>query len=221
MSCRLTSSLFLFALYVTLIPIFIPYTRCLKVSPALPVLLAATSGPCKCPWGSRIALLAGIPVTHMPTYLKSKCLSFMSMYHSRHQLPFQSLHHMNVPHRHCVPTSLCPVGPIGLGHIQNCLPRFIPGFFVVIEMQGSPCSHRGTGFLEKSFVQSSFDASWEARGSASKESESMGDWGGGISVLDWLGASLVAAGEAGANESLGGSASVGLLCGWKKPFSDC
>lgn len=49
----------------------------------------------------------------------------------------------------------------------------------------------------------------------------MGDWGGGISVLDWLGASLVAAGEAGATESLGGSASVGLLCGWKKPFSDC
>lgn len=137
------------------------------------------------------------------------------------QLPFQSLHQMNVPHRHCVPTSFCPVGPIGLGHIQNCLPQFMPGFLVVNEMQGSPCSHRGTGFLEKSFVQPSFDASWEARGSESKDSEVMGDSGRGMSMVEWLGASLFVDGEAGGAASLRGSASAGLVRLWKKPLSDC
>lgn len=79
---------------------------------------------------------------------------------------FQSLAQMNVPHLHCVPVSFCPLGPIGLAHIQNCLPQFTPGFFVVSSVHGSACpSHRGDGFLENSFVQPSFDASCEARGS--------------------------------------------------------
>lgn len=137
------------------------------------------------------------------------------------QLPFQSLHQINVPHRHCVPTSFWPVGPIGLGHIQNCLPQFIPGFLVVNEVHGSPCSHRGTGFLEKSFVQPSFDASWEARGSESKDPEVMGDHGAGMSVVESLGASLFVDGEAGGAESLWGSGSASLVRLWKKPLSDC
>lgn len=97
----------------------------------------------------------------------------------------------------------------------------MPGFLVVNEMQGSPCSHRGTGFLEKSFVQPSFDASWEARGSESKDSEVMGDSGRGMSMVEWLGASLFVDGEAGGAASLRGSASAGLVRLWKKPLSDC
>jgi hypothetical protein len=91
----------------------------------------------------------------------------------------------------------------------------------VSDMQGSPCSHRGTGFLENSFVQPSFDASCEARGSESKDSEAMGDCGGGMSAVDWLIASPVVDGDAGGAESFVGSVSAGLVWVWKKPFSDC
>lgn len=70
--------------------------------------------------------------------------------------PFQSLAHMKVGHRHCVPFSFSPLGPRGRGQIQNARPRFMPGFLVVKLMQGSSCeSHRGTGFLVKSLDQSS------------------------------------------------------------------
>src|SRR4051794_3482392 len=69
---------------------------------------------------------------------------------------FQSLAQINVGHRHCVPFSFTPLGPSGRGQIQNERPRFIPGFLVVKLMQGSWCpSHGGTGFLVKSFDQSS------------------------------------------------------------------
>lgn len=59
---------------------------------------------------------------------------------------------MKVGQRHGVPDSLSPLGPSGLGHIQNDRPQFIPGFLVTREMQSSwwP-SHFGTGFLVKTF----------------------------------------------------------------------
>jgi hypothetical protein len=71
---------------------------------------------------------------------------------SRVELQFQSLHQMNVRHRHCVFLSFCPVGPSGRGHIQNDLPQFMPLFFVKRLMHGSLCpSHLGGGGLVKSF----------------------------------------------------------------------
>jgi hypothetical protein len=39
----------------------------------------------------------------------------------------------------------------------------------------------------------------------------MDDWGTDMSVMDWLGASLVVDGEAGGAESLTGSSSAGLV----------
>lgn len=63
---------------------------------------------------------------------------------------------MKVGQRHCVPFSFSPLGPNGRGQIQKERPRFIPGFFVVNLIHGSWCpSHGGTGFLVKSFDQSS------------------------------------------------------------------
>ena len=141
------------------------------------------------------------------------------------QLLFQSLHQINVAQRHCVPTSFCPLGPIGLGQTKNWRPQFTPGFFVVKVTQGSPCSQRGAGFLEKSFVQVSLEASWEARGSESKGSV---DGGGGEGrgavsmVVDWLAGSVDVEGEAdGGGALFGGLGSGGLLRVWKKPLSDC
>jgi hypothetical protein len=60
-------------------------------------------------------------------------------------LPFcQSLDQMNVPHRHSVPFSFCPLGPNGLAHIQKLRPWLLPFFFVCIVLQGSPwSSHLG------------------------------------------------------------------------------
>lgn len=47
---------------------------------------------------------------------------------------------MNVPHRHSVPFSFCPLGPSGLAHIQKLRPWLLPFFFVCIVLQGSACS---------------------------------------------------------------------------------
>ena len=65
--------------------------------------------------------------------------------------PSQSLAHMNVLHRHCVPFSLFPLGPNGRLHIQNDRPQLIPGFFVSMVLHGSLCSHLGAIGFEKSF----------------------------------------------------------------------
>ena len=37
--------------------------------------------------------------------------------HLSDMVVFQSLAHMKVPQRHCVPFSFCPEGPNGLGHM--------------------------------------------------------------------------------------------------------
>lgn len=50
---------------------------------------------------------------------------------------FQSLAHINVGQRHCVPFSLLPLGPSGRGHIQKDRPQLMPGFFVVRLIHGS------------------------------------------------------------------------------------
>jgi hypothetical protein len=82
---------------------------------------------------------------------------------------------MNVPQRHCVPTSFCPVGPNGLAQIQNCLPQFAPGFFVVRLLHGSPWpSHRGSGFFENSFVHPSREVSGSTKDSEFADGEAMG-----------------------------------------------
>lgn len=65
---------------------------------------------------------------------------------------------MNVGHRHSVPFSLTPDGPIGLGHMKKDLPQLTPGFLVNMLAQGSLCSHFGTTLFESSFDHDSLAA---------------------------------------------------------------
>jgi hypothetical protein len=68
----------------------------------------------------------------------------------------QSLAQIKVGHLQAVPFSLFPLGPNGLGQIQNVRPKFTPGFFVFRLMHSSSWpSHFGGGFFVNSFDQSS------------------------------------------------------------------
>ena len=80
---------------------------------------------------------------------------------------------MNVPHRHSVPLSFCPLGPSGLAHIQKLRPWLLPFFFVCIVLQGSAWSSH-LGAVGREFRRA--DQLAEVADRASKlESEAVGD----------------------------------------------
>jgi hypothetical protein len=73
-------------------------------------------------------------------------------------------------------------------------------------------SHRGNGFLEKSLVQLSLEASWVARGSVC----GYVDGEGGVESGVWA-----TINGSGGGVSFVGLGSAGLERDWKKPFRDC
>jgi hypothetical protein len=80
----------------------------------------------KCKWythRSSVALLHSRSwVYRMRMWIKTKNHMRLILL-SYAPLPFcQSLDQMNVPHRHSVPFSFCPLGPNGLAHIQKLRP---------------------------------------------------------------------------------------------------
>lgn len=97
---------------------------------------------------------------HLATFTLS---NYLSPSQPRH--PLQSLAQINVLHLHCVFFSFPPVGPTGLGQIQNARPQLTPGFFVVRLMQGSLWSSQRGGFgLEKSLSHDSFETIGSMKG---------------------------------------------------------